>query len=275
MTLRSIFKVAEKYAIDNSPTLISAIAVTGTMATAWLTGKATFKAAKMIDAEEERRLKEHPTWTEGDRLEKKEAALLVWKEYIPPAAAVIGTVACIVTANSISASRLAGMAAAYKLTESQYSEYKEKVKEKLGIQDEKRMRDELNEERVRNNPPSDDIQILATEDEVIFLESWTGRYFRSKMHLVRAAENHIDRVLVRNRHATLTDFYDQLGLARTQESSEIGWTLESPISLDFTTTLADGGSRPVIVMEYSNLPRPIRDWVGRGYSGSEDYVGIH
>lgn len=275
MTLRSLFKTAEKYAVDNSPTLVSAFAVTGTLTTAYLTGKATFKAAEIIQNAETARsfeeLKDDVPFT------KSEKVAMVWKEYIPPALTVVFTIGCIVTANSINASRLAGMAAAYKLTEKQYDEYKDKVKEKLGLQDEKRMRDEINEETVRRNPPSDDVQLLATEDEVLFLESWTGRYFRSKMHLVKGAENVINRNLIHDNYATLSDFYDELGLAHTQESSEVGWSIENPICLDFTTTLADGGTRPVIVMEYSNLPTPIRNYIkNNGFAhGSEDYLGIH
>lgn len=264
MTMRSLFKVAEKYVIDNSPTLISALAATGAVTATYLTGKATFKAASIIaEAQEEQNLQE-----KGHPLDNKEKIKLVWKEYIPPALVLAGTVGCIVMANSISASRLAALAGAYKLSEKQFDEYKAKTLEKLGVKQEKEMRDEINQTYVRNNPPSDDIQVLATEDEVIFLEKWTGRYFRSKMHLVKCAQNEINAYLIPNNYATLTDFYNLLGLQKTQESNEVGWCLENPLDLDFTAEMADGGTRPVIVMEYSNRPGPIRDYQG-------EYRGIH
>lgn len=268
MTMRSLIKVIEKYAIDNSPTLISALAVSGSIMTAYLTGKATFKAAEIIAEEQERRdLQETLTdipLTNGDK------AKLVWKEYIPPTVMLVGTIGCILTANSISATRLAGLAAAYKVSEKQIDEYKAKVLEKMGVKEEKAMRDEINKDHIRNNPPSDDIQMLATEDEVLFCEKWTGRYFRSKMHLIKAAQNEINAYLIPNNYATLSDFYSLLGLAKTQESSEIGWCLENPLDLDFTSDIADGGSRPVIVMEYSNRPGPIKD-----YQGEYRYPGVH
>lgn len=262
--MRSLLKVTEKYILDNSPTLISAIAVTGAIGAAYLTGKATFRAAEIIaEAQKEQDLQE-----KGHPLDKKEKAKLVWKEYVPPTVVLVGTVVCIITANSISATRLAGLAAAYKVSERQFDEYRDKVTEKLGLSKEKELRDEINKTYVRNNPPSDDIQVLATEDEVIFLEKWTGRYFRSKMHLVKAAQNEINAYLIPNNYATLTDFYNLLGLQRTQESGEIGWCLENPLDLDFTAEVADGGTRPVLVMEYSNRPGPIRDYQG-------EYRGIH
>lgn len=258
MTVRSLIKGVEKYAVSNSPTIISAFAVTGTLFTAYLTGKATFKAAEILQQEKAERDVQELSPPEPDKLHK---AKLVWKCYVPPAIAVVGTIGCIVTANSISASRLAGLAAAYKLSEKQYKEYEDKVKEKLGLKEEKEIRDEANANFVRNNPPSNDIQMLATEDEVLFCEKWTGRYFRSKMHLVRSAENEINRYLIPNNYATLSDFYDLLGLEKTQESGEMGWNLENPICLDFTTTLADGGSKPCIVMEYANRPSLIKDYI--------------
>lgn len=256
VTLRSALKVTEKYIIDNSPMLLSAVAVTGTMTVAYLTGKATFRAAEIIADEQEKRALQEL----GKPLETKDKAKLVWKEYIPPALVVVGTVSCIVAANSISASRMAALAAAYKVSEKQYTEYKDKVLEKLGLKEEKALRDEINRDYIRANPPSDDIQMLATEDEVLFLEKWTGRYFRSKLHLIQAAENRLNKRMITENYATLTDFYDELGLAKTQESDEIGWCIENPIDLDFTAGTADGGTRPIFVMEYANRPMAIRDY---------------
>jgi hypothetical protein len=281
VSIRSLIKTAEKLAVDNSPTIISALAVTGTLTTAYLTAKATFRASEILQIE--RMNRDMQELRKDEEITKTDAAKLVWKEYIPPALAVVGTVACIVTANSISASRLAGLAAAYKLTEQQYKEYEDKIKEKLGLQEEKRVRDEIAEAKVRNNPPSNDVQLYAGEDEVVFLEDYTGRYFRSKMHLIKAAQNRINASLITNQHATLTDFYDEIGLKRTSESSEIGWSLENAMELDFTTALADQDTRPVIVLRYANRPHLIRDYIryregepysGFGMRGSEDAQSV-
>jgi hypothetical protein len=263
VTLRSLLKVAEKYAIDNSPTIISAFAVTGAAMTAYLTGKATFKAATIIAAEQTNQ----DFMEKGHPLETKEKIKLVWKEYIPPALMLVGTVGCILTANSISATRLAGLAAAYKVSEKQFDEYRDKVTEKLGIKKEQEIRDELNQDRFHNNPPSDDIQVLAGEDEVLFLEAWTGRYFRSKMHLVKMAEARLNHRMIDDMYVSLSDFYDEIGLARTQFSSEVGWTIESPMELNFTTTVADGGTKPCFVMEYYNRPGIIKDY-HKGFGGT-------
>lgn len=264
MTLRSLIKVAEKYAVDNSPTLISAIAVSGTLTTAFLTGKATFKAADIIAAEQTRRsfseLEEHV------KLTKKDKTKLVWKCYIPPALAVAGTIGCIITANSISASRLAGMAAAYKLSEKQYKEYEDKIKEKLGLKEEQRARDEMYQEQLDRNPPPapghGEGQVIPGGGNVLFRESWTGRYFYSTMETVKAAQNTINYRMISDNYATLSDFYEEIGLANTQESSEVGWSIEQPVELYFSTGSVNG--IPCHVMEYHNRPIAIRDHHYRG-----------
>jgi hypothetical protein len=51
VTLRSVIKISQRFIIDNSPTLLSGVAVTGTLAVAYLTGKATFKASELLEEE--------------------------------------------------------------------------------------------------------------------------------------------------------------------------------------------------------------------------------
>lgn len=259
MTLRTTIKLAEKFIIDNSPTVLSGIAVTGTLTVAYLTGKASFKAAKLIREEEiARDLRE-----KNPPFENKDKAKLVWKAYIPPALAVLGTATCIVAANHINARRMAALAAAYKLSEKQITEYKDKVIEKFGESKEREMRDELAQDQVNRTPISS--QVLLNEKDTLFFEKWTGRYFRSDMETVKAAQNKINHSMVSDMYATLSDFYDWLGLPHTQESSEVGWCVEgNQMDLYFSTTMAEDGRTPCIVMEYNNRPQPIREYSYRG-----------
>jgi hypothetical protein len=265
VTLRSVLKVAEKYVIENSPTIISAFAVTGAAATAYLTGKATFKAAKIIAEEQANQdLQEL-----GHSLDTKEKVKLVWKEYIPPALCLTGTVVAIITANSISASRLAALAAAYKISEKQFDEYRDKVLEKLGLNKEQELRDEINTEYAEQHPLR--VETISNSflngNDVWFLEKYTGRYFRSDMESLRAAENRMNKDVFNNMYATLSDFYEEIGLEPTQVSSEVGWNIDNPVELYFTTTFASDGRTPVAVMEYRRLPKLIKDY-HRGFGGT-------
>ena len=80
MSLSQVAKKFEKLLTDNSPVLLTSVGVAGTIATAVLTGKASFEAAKIIDEVEN-----NPLTTTDYALETKEKVELVWKLYIPPA----------------------------------------------------------------------------------------------------------------------------------------------------------------------------------------------
>lgn len=265
MTLRSVLKVTEKYVIDNSPTLLAAIAATGVATTAYLTGKATFKAAKIIAEENANRdLQEL-----GVPLTKKESAQLVWKEYIPSTIALTGTIGCIVMSNSISASRLTALAAAYKISEKHYAEYKDKVLEKFGEKKVEEVREEIHKEAInRTSLPYRDDDDLLPDDSLYpgtrrtwCFDLYSGRYFKSDMQTIRSIANDINRQIIDDTYVRLTEFYDRLGLPETKLSGEIGWTLEHPLDLKFTTQLADGnGGVPVLVLDFARTPTSLRDY---------------
>lgn len=252
MSVRSIIKVTERYVIDNAPTLLTAFAVTGTLTTAYLTGKATFKASDILVREAEVRVlqeKQPPPPTTKDKVK------LVWKCYIPPAISVATTIGCMVAANSISTSRLAAIAAAYAVSDRNFTEYKDKVKEMFGDKKASDVRAAVNQDAVNNTP------VINVErghgGDTLCLDKWTGRYFTSDMQTIRATENDINKGLFHgsNRIATLGDFYQSLGLSVPKCAEEIGWNGDSAVDLIFDSVLREG--EPVLVMDFANTPFPI------------------
>ncbi len=55
MTFHEFAKRTEKLVADNSPAILTAWGVTGTLTTAYLTGKASFRAADLLAKDERRR----------------------------------------------------------------------------------------------------------------------------------------------------------------------------------------------------------------------------
>lgn len=257
MSVRSIIRTVERYAIDNSPTLLTAFGVTGTLATAYLTGKATFKAAAILRDEEATRMLQEK---QPPAPNKKEQVKLVWKCYLPPAAAVVTTIGCIVAANTISMSRAAAMAAAYTLADKNFGEYKDKVKEVLGEKKEGEIRSAVAQDAA-NNTPMINVE-RGNGGDTLCLDKWTGRFFTSDMQSIRAAENDLNKGLYRgnDRVATLGDFYNCLGISSPKCSEEIGWNADSPLDLTFDTVLREG--QPVLVMDFANTPFPIHGVFG-------------
>src|SRR4051794_16437805 len=98
MSIASLANKVTRFAGENSPEILTAIGVTGTITTAYLTGKASYKAYTVI-AVEETRVSEDPDLARA--LSKKETIKAVWPLYIPPVIAGGLTVASIVMANRI------------------------------------------------------------------------------------------------------------------------------------------------------------------------------
>lgn len=246
-----MFQRLQKLTIDNSPTILTGVAVAGTVVTAVLTGKATFHYTKFLaeegyydrDYKFERTTREH--------VEK------AWKLYIPAATTSLLTVTCIIGANRIGTRRAAAVAAAYTLSERAFSEYREKVVEKLGAKKEQAVRDELAQDRVRRNPINSSQLIIVNGKSVMCFEAYTGRYFLSDMETIRQAVNTINHKINTDQYASLTDFYWELGLPKTSISDDVGWNTDKLLDVDYSATMMEDGT-PCMSIDYTVAP--IRDF---------------
>jgi hypothetical protein len=240
---------------DNSTTILTAVSVAGTVSTAVLTGRATFKAARLI--EEEQQAFEHKSalengevWPEPSRFEK---VRLVWRLYIPPAGVMVTTVTCIIVANKIASKKIAALALAGGISERALQEYKAKVVDRLGTREDTKIRDEIAQERVSKNPVNSREIILAGTGEVLFYDQLTGRYFQSTMEEVKRAENKINYQLVNFMHASLSEFYDEIGLPPTTYTDTVGWNLNNRMEVVFSAVLSTD-DRPCIAIDFVHPP---------------------
>lgn len=245
-------KTLEKLAIDNSPALLTAIGVAGTIGTALLTHKSATKAE--IWYANQMRLVE-----EGERFEpdKKERFEGVWKLYIPPVISGTLTIGCIIMANRIGTKRAAALAAAYTLSEKAYTEYREKVVEKIGENQERKIREDVVRDRIRENPQSESNVVLIGSGDVLCYELYTGRYFNSSVEEIKKAMNDTNYQINTHGYASMSDFYDRVGLPRTSVSDEMGWGQDKLMDIDFTTVLSEDG-RPCVAINF--MTGPIRDY---------------
>jgi Family of unknown function (DUF6353) len=260
MIFDNLVKRAGKLLADNSPLVLTAIGVTGTVTTAFLAAKASFAAAEKIEDEKNSRLI-RKTDADGHLLpafDNRAKAELVWKCYIPAAGTLVMTVACIVTANRIGTRRAAALASAYALSEKAWGEYKDQIIKTIGANKEQKVVDTVAQDRVTNNPPVDR-QIIITEDgNVLCHDSLTGRYFMGTIEKIKAAQNEINHDVNTVGYASLSDFYYLIGLSRTSMSEEFGWNGDQLMEINFTTTLAEDGKRPCISFSFNHTP--IRDF---------------
>lgn len=240
MNLTKIAKQLEKFAADNSPAILTGIGVTGTLTTAYLTGKASFKAAAILSEE-------------SPHLELKEKVELTWKLYLPPAFSAALTVSAIICANRVAHRRAAAMAAVYSLTEKAFEEYREKVKEKLGQNKEREIRDEIAQDRVNDNPVRNTEVIIAAGGDVLCYDMYTGRYFESDLETLKKAQNDTNYQILNDFYASLGDFYRRVGLKPTENSEDVGWNSDELLELQFSTTMSED-DRPCIAMSFRVKP---------------------
>ncbi len=252
MNLKALTRTTGKFVTDNSPTILTAIGAVGLVTTAYLTGKASFRASRLIFEENSKR-----ALKDGDHavyLDRKEEVQLVWKTYILPVLTGSLSVAAIIGANRIGTRRAAAMATAFTLSERALSEYKEKVVEQIGTNKEQKVRNAVAQNKVDN---LGSLEVLnAGGGDQLFMDPYSSRVWESTMEEVKGVINDINFQINNHGYATLSDLYDHLGLDHTRVSSEMGWNSNQLIDPKFETTMAEykGQMRSVIVLDFTVAP---------------------
>jgi Family of unknown function (DUF6353) len=244
----------------HSPTILTGVGVAGTVVTSYLTGRATFKAASLIEGEKlEFEAHEDPenSGTFVGRaiqkeLSKTEKVKLVWRLYIPPVATGLLTVTSIVTANKISSTRIAVLTAAAGVSERALQEYKEKVMDRLTERQNEKIRDDIAQERVSGNLESKEV-VLVGQGQVLCYDLTTDRYFQSTIEDIKRAENKINSELLNHMAASLAEFHDELGLRATNYTDSVGWDSPEMFKVIFSSVLSPDG-RPCVAIDFERPP---------------------
>lgn len=246
-----------RFTKQNSPTILSGIAVGGVIATVILAVRATPKAVEAIAQARDDKALEEVRRHELDNdtvLSVPEIVKCSWKFYLPAALSGAATVACIVGANTLGARRYAALAGAYTLVDTTFREYKDKVVEQIGAVKAQKVTDAIQQAQLEENPPVASQVIITGGGEVLCRDSLTGRYFQSDIERIRKAQNDLNASVIRDMYASQNDFYSLLGLDHVAVGDELGWNLENLMELTFTTLLAEG-NKPCLAIGYQRLPR--------------------
>jgi hypothetical protein len=241
---------------DNSTTILTGMGVAGTVTTAYLTGRATFKAARLIQEEELKREirknTENADNSEGIKLSKVQKVKLVWHLYIYPVGACATTVACIIVANKIASKKIAALTVASGISERALQEYKAKVEEKFTQRQATNVRDEIAQDRVNKHPLSREV-ILAGTGEVLCFDMYSGRYFQSSVEEIKRAENKVNYNLNNFMHASLSEFYEEVGLPPTTFSDQVGWNANNRVEVVLSGVLSPD-NRPCMAVDFASPP---------------------
>ena len=231
----------------HSPEILTGIGIAGMITTTVLAVKATPKALYLIEDRKDE--------LETNKLSVLETVKTVWKPYIPAVVSGTFSIACIVGASSVNAKRNAALATAYKLSEEAFTVYKQKVVETIGEKKENAVREKVDQERIDKNPVSDNQVFITEKGNTLFYDGVSGRYFKSDIESIKKAINVVNREMNYSNYVSLSEFYDEIGLAHTNVSDYLGWNLDDGlIDIHFGTRIADN-DEPCIVLDYHIVPR--------------------
>jgi hypothetical protein len=241
VNLNDLARRSTKFAADNSPLILTSVGVAGTIATAYLAGKASWRACRILEADA------YKAATCKDKF------LLVWKLYIPAAGVGVLTTTCIIGANRIGTRRAAALATAMTLSERAFMEYRDKVIETIGATKEQKVRDEVAQDRVTKNDSHK--QIVISGVNVLCYDMYSDRYFESTMEDIKHAQNKLNHQLVNGAwaSASLNDWYSYVGLDSVTYGEEVGWNSSEQVEITFSSVVS-GDGRPALAVDFDVAP---------------------
>lgn len=244
-------KTAKLFANKHAPEILMWVGTSGLIATTVLAVSATPKALRLIEQEKDE--------LEVDKLTPVETVKATWKCYVPAATTCILSVACLASANKVTNKRTAALAAAYKISETALSEYKDKVVEVIGEKKEKVIRDAIDKDHIEKNPVSKQHVIITEKGNTLFYDAHSGRYFHSDIEQIRRAINNLNKQMLQgDSYVSLNDFYDEVDspdLSHSEMGDELGWSIDDGLlDVEFGSQITDDG-RPCIVLNYNIYPK--------------------
>lgn len=252
MNFGSLASRLAKMATENSPAILTALGVTGTIGTAYLAAKAAFNSALIIDRFE-KDLQEVQVDDEAmSTFDTREKIKLVWKEFIPAAGVAALTVAAIVGSHRIGARRAAAIASAYAVAEKGLEEYKKKVAEKVTAQKQQEIREEIAQKHVDEHPRTKrdlrDEKLRGAQKNCY--DMYSDRRFFGDMVSIDKAINELNQQILHDGVATLSDFYRLIDLPPVEWSDQVGW--RTIVEHTITTTIDN--DEPVFALVLLNRP---------------------
>lgn len=244
--VKGLFKTIQKGVSKHSPEILTAMGICGMISATVLAVKATPKAMKLIEKEQEKKE------TLMTPIEKVKVA---WKPYVPTVVTTAVSVACLIGANSVHAKRNAALATAYKLSETALTELRQAVVETVDEEKVKEIREKVAEKRVESKPVSvNKVHHTGLGDD-LFYDYLSDRYFMCSFNKIDAAVNTINRnILHGDMYASLNDFYSEIGLARTGLGDDVGWNVDNEIQVAHDDAMVTDDGRPCNILAFLTPP---------------------
>ena len=194
----------------NSSTILTCLGGAGVVATTIMAVKTTPKAMALLeDAKKEK----------GEDLTKLEIVRIAGPVYIPTILVGASTIACIVSANILNKRQQASITSAYALLDNSYREYRKKVEEVYGENANAEIQSEIAKDKRVNVT-----DVTLSDDQRLFYDNFSGRYFESTIEKVQRAEYYVNRDIHMRGWVTLNEFYEWLDIDPIDGGDALGWS---------------------------------------------------
>lgn len=254
VNLKNLWRGVCMFEANYRPQILSGLAVGGLWISMGLTYQAAPKIQRVIKEKKEDLSKIPPEDKNAMSVVKKELAIEVAKHAAAPVLMGAVSSAAMIGSTSVSTKRIAAITAAYSATEATLSSYRDKVKELMGEQKDRKIIDAIASDNLNAHPLTEDTPIYQTGNgETKFYDPWTGRYFYSSPEAVQRAFNELTYQCQMEDYVTQNDLYEKLNLPEAKGGEVFGWTIDNRkkglIDIGFSAIL-DSQQRPVAVLEY-------------------------
>ena len=231
----------------NATSIFKWVAVGGTITNTVVSARQGIKAHELLEKKRSVLNRE---------LTKKETVKAVWKQYIPVVALNALTIGCIIGGDKTHLKRNAALSAAYTLSQTALTDFKNKTIERIGEKKTQQIADDIIKDKIEKDPVSNKEVYISGKGETLFYDTLSGRYFTQDIEAVRKAINELNRDLIDDMYISLNDFYYSVGLKGTELGSSLGWNVNTDglIDISFVAQKAED-ERPCLALVYTVSPR--------------------
>ena len=86
-------------------------------------------------------------------------------------------------------------------------------------------------------------------------DSLSGRFFKSDIETLRAAENRFNSNLLHHMYGSLNEYYTEIGLEPIGMGEDVGWNSDKLMEVDYQATLTEKGIPAIHLGFYHSMPK--------------------
>lgn len=155
-----------------------------------------------------------------------------WRYYVVPGVGIIVGTICVGASVFVSHKRCVNLATACLGYEKLLAKQYEKTEEIVGKKKADEIKDAVAADQLtpyQDTPLSEEGIIHTGQGNVLFYETITGRFFRSSIEHINAAEINLAKKVINEMRVTATEWFDLLNLPRTDISDGCVWDVDNGV----------------------------------------------